>query len=95
MEKQIEKRLRLGVKKLGGIAYKWVSPGNPGVYDRLICLPENRIFIVECKADTSKKLDPFQIIFKQKMESLQIPVYEVYCNADVDLWLFKAENRLL
>ncbi|MFR1871644.1 MAG: VRR-NUC domain-containing protein, partial [Coprococcus sp.] len=32
-EKEIEKLLVQEVKKLGGRAYKWVSPGNNGVPD--------------------------------------------------------------
>ena len=35
-EKEIEKILVLEVKKLGGRAYKWISPGNDGVPDRCV-----------------------------------------------------------
>ena len=38
-EKDIEKYLRDEIKKVGGIAYKFVSPGNSGVPDRLVLLP--------------------------------------------------------
>lgn len=48
-EKDIEEYLRLGVKKLGGVAFKFTSPGNSGVPDRLIVMPENRIYFVELK----------------------------------------------
>ena len=37
-EKSIEKRLVDGVKALGGRCYKWVSPGNSGVPDRIVLL---------------------------------------------------------
>ena len=39
LEKDIEEKLRNKVKKLGGKAYKFVSPGNAGVPDRLVILP--------------------------------------------------------
>ena len=39
LEKDIEKYLRDEIKKVGGIAYKFVSPGNSGVPDRLVLLP--------------------------------------------------------
>ena len=39
-EKQIENKLVLAVKKLGGIAPKFVSPGFAGMPDRLILLPD-------------------------------------------------------
>ena len=48
-EKDIEEYLRLGVKKLGGVAFKFTSPGNSGVPDRLIVMPGNRVYFVELK----------------------------------------------
>lgn len=52
-EKDIEKVLVDEVKKLGGRAYKWVSPGNAGVPDRIVILPSlpSPVF-VELKTDT-------------------------------------------
>lgn len=53
-EREIEEYLRLGVKRLGGIAFKFTSPGNAGVPDRLIVLPGNRIYFVELKRPGGK-----------------------------------------
>lgn len=53
-EKDIEEYLRLGVKKLGGTAFKFKSPGNAGVPDRLIVMPGNRIYFVELKRPGGK-----------------------------------------
>ena len=50
-EKDIERFLVNGVKKLGGVAYKFVSPGNAGVPDRLIVMPGGRVYFVELKTD--------------------------------------------
>ena len=50
-EKDIERFLVNGVKKLGGVAYKFVSPGNAGVPDRLIVMPCGRLYFVELKTD--------------------------------------------
>ena len=44
-EKSIEKRLVDGVKALGGRCYKWVSPGNSGVPDRIVLLDGETIFV--------------------------------------------------
>ena len=38
-ESELELRLVHGVSRLGGRAYKFVSPGNVGVPDRLVVLP--------------------------------------------------------
>lgn len=53
-EKDIEEYLRLGVKKQGGIAFKFTSPGNAGVPDRLIVMPGGRIYFVELKRPGGK-----------------------------------------
>lgn len=52
LERDIERRLVNGVKKLGGRAFKWVSPGNVGVPDRIIILPGGRVVFVELKTET-------------------------------------------
>lgn len=49
-EKDIEKYLRDRIREVGGKAYKFVSPGNDGVPDRLVCLPGGRAVFVELKA---------------------------------------------
>ncbi|HAK7285373.1 TPA: VRR-NUC domain-containing protein [Salmonella enterica] len=49
-ESLIEKYLVAEVKKAGGIAYKFVSPGRRSVPDRLVLLPGGRLVFVECKA---------------------------------------------
>ena len=51
-EKEIEKILVECVKRLGGRAYKWTSPGNDGVPDRIVILPDTRVIFVELKTDT-------------------------------------------
>lgn len=53
-EKDIEKILVAEVKRLGGRAYKWVSPGNDGVPDRIVIFPDHRPVFVELKADNGK-----------------------------------------
>ena len=54
LEKDIEKYLRDKVKAVGGRAYKWTSPGNIGVPDRIILLPGCRIVFAELKAPGKK-----------------------------------------
>ena len=49
LEKDIETKLRNKVKALGGRAYKFVSPGNSGVPDRLVVLPGGKIGFAELK----------------------------------------------
>lgn len=58
-ESVIEAHLREGVKKLGGRAYKWTSPGNDGVPDRIVVLPERLPVFVELKTEKGV-LSPLQ-----------------------------------
>ena len=73
-EKVIEKYMRDQVKTMGGKAYKFVSPGNNGVPDRLCILPGGRIFFVETKAP-GKKPTGRQLLELQKLSMLGCTVY--------------------
>ncbi len=53
-ESEIEKILVREVKRLGGIAYKWVSPGNDGVPDRIVIFPDQNPIFVELKTDRGR-----------------------------------------
>ena len=68
LEKQIERHLIEGVKKLGGICYKFVSPGHPGVPDRMIITPSGRVIFVELKTSTGRlsKLQKYTVEEMQK-----------------------------
>jgi len=69
LENRVETRLRLGVKKLGGNAVKFVSPGNSGVNDRLVLLPGARTIFVELKAP-GKKRSPLQLKWAKDLEKM-------------------------
>ena len=62
-EKQVESWLVESIKKIGGRAYKWTSPGNAGVPDRIVLLPGERIIFVELKTDSGRltKIQQIQI----------------------------------
>lgn len=53
-EKDTEAFLRDEIKALGGRSYKWVSPGCAGVPDRIVILPNGRVFFVETKSERRK-----------------------------------------
>ena len=75
-EKNIESKLSAEVRKLGGIAPKFVSPGLDGIPDRLILLPGGRIAFAELKAP-GKKLRPLQSVRKRQLEVLGFRVYVI------------------
>ena len=53
-ERDMERILVDEVRKLGGRAYKWVSPGNDGVPDRIVVLPGREPVFVELKSETGR-----------------------------------------
>ena len=73
-EKETEAKLVKAVRKLGGLAPKFVSPGLDGVPDRLVLLPGGKIAFIELKAE-NRKMRPLQVRRKRQLESLGFLVY--------------------
>lgn len=92
-ENQIEAYLRNRVKELGGKAYKFVSPGNNGVPDRLVCLPGGRVVFVELKA-LGKRPTAIQRAQHRKLREMGFVVFgKVDCILSVDIALGLAMNQ--
>lgn len=77
LEKEIEKILVSEVKKLGGKAYKFVSPGNDGVPDRIVVFPNRAPVFVELKTDAGR-LSALQKVQCKKLLDLGQKVEVVY-----------------
>lgn len=75
-EKSIESKLAAEVRKHGGLAPKFVSPGLDGVPDRLILLPGGKAAFAELKAP-GKTLRPLQAVRKRQLEKLGFRVFVV------------------
>lgn len=86
LEKKIEWCLVRGVQKLGGKAYKFVSPGNTGVPDRIVVLPGGGIVFVELKAPGGR-LSPNQRLQLATLEQLGAPTAVLLSAEEVDMFL--------
>lgn len=82
-EKSVEQYLIRRVNELGGRAYKFVSPGNSGVPDRLVCLPGGRACFVELKAP-GKKPRPLQVAAQEQLRKLGFTVKTIDSKEQVD-----------
>lgn len=82
-EKQIEAKLVHGVKTLGGRAYKFVSPGNVGVPDRIVFLPGGHVLLAELKTETGEL---------SRMQKHQISVLQ---NIGAEVWVVWGEAGML
>ena len=75
-EKSIESKLAAEVRKHGGLAPKFVSPGLDGVPDRLILLSGGKAAFAELKAP-GKTLRPLQAARKRQLEKLGFRVFVI------------------
>lgn len=91
LEKDIEKVLTDGVKKIGGRAYKFVSPGNSGVPDRLVVFRGRAPVFVELKTRTGK-LTELQEMQIERLRSLGQDVRVLYGKDDVLKFLSLQES---
>ena len=74
LEKRIEQRLRDEVKRRGGLALKFVSPGFAGVPDRLVLMPDGNVGFVEIKAP-GEVPRPIQLSRHKLLRQLGFKVY--------------------
>jgi hypothetical protein len=82
-EKQIEKKLRLGVESLGGLCLKFPATFFAGIPDRLCICPGGLVFFVETKGE-GLKLRPRQLYVAKKLEALGVKVYVANSGSMVD-----------
>lgn len=68
-ESALERKLVFEVRKIGGAACKWTSPGASGVPDRIVLLPGGRVAFVEMKAP-GKQLEPLQEYWRKKLQGM-------------------------
>lgn len=92
-EKEIERILVTGVRALGGRAYKWVSPGNAGVPDRIVIFPGQAPIFVELKTE-SGKLTRLQEVQIRRLQDLQQRVQVLHGEKEVRMFLWRASGRV-
>ena len=73
-EREIEEKLRNAVRQKGGLCWKFVSPGNAGVPDRIALMQKGKVAFVEVKAP-GETMRPLQEKRKRQLESLGFKVF--------------------
>ncbi len=86
LERDIERYLVKRVKELGGAAYKFVSPSNRGVADRLVVLPQGVVWFVEVKK-VGGRMSTLQELFKRDMLKLGQNYMTLWDMDDVDTFI--------
>jgi hypothetical protein len=77
LESKIEEWLNKQIKSLGGKSYKFVSPGNPGVPDRIYLLPDGRVYFVELKRVIGK-LSNVQVWQREQFQTMGTEIRVIY-----------------
>ena len=84
-ESEIENYLVWTVERMGGRAYKFVSPAQRGVADRIVCLPNGQTWFVELKTKKGR-LSPLQQMFAAEMERLNQKHAVLWNKEEIDRW---------
>lgn len=96
LEKQVEVYLCREVKALGGECYKWSSPNNRGVPDRIAVLPNGDVWFLELKREKNTKTTGPQIKFQERMAQLNRGYFTRILRGRkaVDAWLEEVKRTL-
>lgn len=82
-EKEIERYFCKRVRAVGGFAYKFRSITQVGVADRIACMPNGKIIMVELKQPKGK-LSALQKIFAEEMQRVGAPYVCLWTMEDID-----------
>lgn len=92
IEKDIEQYLVKQAKAAGGKAYKFVSPGNNGVPDRIVMLPGGKIAFAELKAP-GKKPTALQVNQQRFIRNQGLPVTVIDSKEGADSLIAKMQTE--
>ena len=84
-ESEIERYFVWAVQSLGGVTYKFRSPTQRGVADRIACMPDGQTWFVELKTKGGR-LAPLQKLFAADMERLGQQYACLWSTKGVDEW---------
>lgn len=91
IEKYLERKLREGVKSLGGIALKFYCISFTGMPDRIVLLPGGRCVFVELK-DVTAGLNPRQRVVHKLLRELGFRVERINTPEKLETLMFDLYN---
>jgi len=87
LEKEIERHFVWTVERAGGKTYKFKSPSQRGVSDRIACLPNGETWFVELKKPKGGRLAPLQKLFRDDVTALNQKYACLWTKEQIDEWL--------
>ena len=85
-ESEVERYFVWAVQRAGGRTWKFTSPSNRGVADRIACLPDGSTWFVELKT-RGGRLSPLQVLFSEQVLELKQKYAVLWTKEQVDQWL--------
>ena len=85
-ESDIEKYFCWAVEVMGGKTWKFKSPAQRGVADRIACLPDGSTHFVELKTKGGR-LAPLQKMFAAEMAALNQKHTVLWTYEQIDQWM--------
>ena len=85
-EKTIEEYLTWAVERVGGVTFKFKSPSQRGVADRIVCLPNGETWFIELKTDKGR-LSPLQKVFASVMQQTNQRYKVLWNTREIDAFI--------
>ena len=82
-ERDVERYLKVQIKKLGGVSEKYKTPGRRSAPDQICLFPHGQMFWVECKAPKKKPTEK-QHKDHERRRAMGFKVYVVDSKPAVD-----------
>ena len=76
-ERDVEKYLRRNLTAMGCLFLKWVCPGEDGVPDRILIIPDGTVCFVEVKTDAGH-MTGLQMMWQRKLRKMGCGAVTVY-----------------
>jgi hypothetical protein len=89
-ENKVETYLSDKVKEIGGLCYKWTSPGRPGVPDRIV-IHEGNSYFVEIKT-VDGRLSGQQLREFARLRDKGAEVFSLYGVEEVDEFIVRLQT---
>ena len=86
LEKEVEKHFKWAVEVIGGKTYKFTSPSQRGVADRIACLPNGQTWFVELKIKGGR-LSELQKVFANTVLGLNQKYTRLLTKEQIDEWI--------
>ena len=90
-ESEIETYFVWTVERMGGKAFKFASPSQRGVADRIVCL-HGQTWFVEMKRPKGGRLSPLQKIFADDMAVLKQNYICLWSKGEVDAFIARVSK---